>query len=76
MGATEQPSHLAVDQLEVRRERALAERYLLSQREAMDKGLGDGPRPLEYDKNGFPLPQRRAGFVKRVARLLNPSLGP
>jgi len=26
--------------------------------------------PLEYDESGFPLPQHRPGFAKRVARLL------
>jgi anti-sigma regulatory factor (Ser/Thr protein kinase) len=30
------------------------------------------PRPLEFDENGFPLPQRTPGFVERVARLLKP----
>lgn len=31
----------------------------------------DGPRPREYDANGFPVPQRNTSFVERVARLLN-----
>ena len=30
-----------------------------------------GPHPREYDANGFPVPQRNASFVERVARLLN-----
>jgi hypothetical protein len=33
----------------------------------------DGPRPREYDANGFPVPQRNTSFVERVARLLNAS---
>jgi hypothetical protein len=28
-------------------------------------------RPLEFDRNGFPVAQRTPGFVTRVARLLN-----
>jgi hypothetical protein len=31
----------------------------------------DGPHPREYDANGFPVPQRNASFVERVARLRN-----
>lgn len=31
-----------------------------------------GPRPTEFDANGFPVPQRNPSFVERVARLLNP----
>jgi hypothetical protein len=33
----------------------------------------DRPRPLEFDGNGFPVPQRIPSFVTRVARLLSPS---
>lgn len=33
----------------------------------------DGVRPLEFDENGFPIPQRNTGFLERVARLLSPS---
>jgi hypothetical protein len=33
----------------------------------------DLPRPLEFDDNGFPIPQRTPSFVTRVARLLRPS---
>jgi len=33
----------------------------------------DRPRPLEFDKNGFPVAQRTPSFVTRVARLLGPS---
>jgi hypothetical protein len=49
-----------------------AERYRLSQRE-MRKGKADGdgrPHPLEYDSNGFPAPQRLAGFGERIRRLI------
>jgi len=28
-------------------------------------------RPLEFDRNGFPVAQRNPTFVTRVARLLN-----
>jgi hypothetical protein len=28
-------------------------------------------RPLEFDRNGFPVAQRNPSFVTRVARLLN-----
>jgi len=33
----------------------------------------DRARPLEFDKNGFPVAQRTPSFVTRVARLLSPS---
>ena len=33
----------------------------------------DRPRPLEFDKDGFPIAQRTHSFVTRVARLLSPS---
>jgi hypothetical protein len=54
--------------------RAGAERYGRRQREARSGGARstDGARPLEFDKSGFPIPQRNPGFVERVARLLNP----
>jgi hypothetical protein len=32
----------------------------------------DGPRPQEFDANGFPIPQPNTSFVQRVARLLDP----
>jgi hypothetical protein len=32
----------------------------------------DGPHPQEFDANGFPVPQRNASFLERVATLLNP----
>jgi hypothetical protein len=34
-------------------------------------GSGTGPRPLEFDENGFPIPQPVSGFVQRVGRLIN-----
>jgi hypothetical protein len=49
--------------------------YRSSQRDAL-RGRGNDPqrsRPLEFDESGFPLPQDRPGFARRVARLLNPS---
>jgi hypothetical protein len=33
---------------------------------------GGGPRPQEFDANGFPVPQPNTSFVQRVARLLDP----
>jgi hypothetical protein len=56
------------------REQAGAERYQRRQRQVR-RGRGaavDHPRPLEFDKSGFPIPQRTPSFVARVARLLNP----
>jgi hypothetical protein len=32
----------------------------------------DRPGPLEFDRNGFPVAQRRLDFVARVERLLSP----
>lgn len=46
----------------------------LEQRE-LRSGTGrgvDGPRPQEFDTNGFPVPQPNTSFVQRVARLLAP----
>jgi hypothetical protein len=31
---------------------------------------GNG-RPIQYDESGYPIPQDRPNFAKRVARLLN-----
>jgi hypothetical protein len=40
----------------------------------------DRPRPLEFDRHGFPVaqrsPQRSPDFVARVDRLLSPSAEP
>ena len=33
----------------------------------------DHPRPLEFDRNGFPIAQRMPSVVTRVARLLSSS---
>jgi hypothetical protein len=49
-------------------------RYEQRQRE-VKSGLGrssEWAHPLEFDESGFPIPQRRPGFVERVARLLAP----
>ena len=53
---------------------AAAERYQRRQREIRrGKGRDDErPGPQEYDRSGFPIPQSRPSFVKRVARLLSP----
>jgi hypothetical protein len=56
------------------REEAAAEHYHRSQRQPRSArvGEGEGPRPLEFDRNGFPLPQPTPSFVLRVARLRKP----
>ena len=50
-----------------------ARSYQRSQWLATRKGAElDRPRPLEFDRNGFPVRQRSANFFTRVARLLSP----
>lgn len=49
-----------------------AMRYERYQREIQRGGRGEGPRPREFDSNGFPIPQDNPSFRERVARLLNP----
>jgi hypothetical protein len=52
--------------------RESAERYQHRQRE-MRRGTaraGDGPRPLEFDEGGFPIPQPIPRFAKRIGRLI------
>jgi hypothetical protein len=72
MSATDQPSALA-SQLDARRDRLGAERYRQRQRDVRrGRPPTGGAHPLEYDENGFPLPQRNSSFIERVARLLNP----
>ena len=75
MSATDEPSALA-RQLEARRDRLGAELHEQLQRRAR---RGRDPivagHPLEYDENGFPLPQRNSSFLERVTRLLNPHHG-
>jgi hypothetical protein len=49
-------------------------RYAFKQRE-LTSGIRrelPGPRPQEFDTNGFPVPQPNTSFVQRVARLLDP----
>jgi hypothetical protein len=56
------------------REQAAAEGYQRSQAQ-IRRGRAEPaerPRPLEFDRNGFPVPQRPPSFVQRVARLLSP----
>jgi hypothetical protein len=56
------------------REQALGESYQWSQRQ-LRRGRAEGAdraRPLEFDRNGFPIEQHRPSFVQRVARLLSP----
>jgi hypothetical protein len=48
-----------------------------SQRPQKQAGRGETEtagraRPLEFDRNGFPVAQRNSSFVTRVAQLLNP----
>jgi hypothetical protein len=49
-----------------------AERYRLAQHEATNGRAGAVERahPLEFDRNGFPAPQRLASFADRVRRLI------
>jgi hypothetical protein len=74
VSAIEQPSaRVGQDQLEALGGRAGGNGYL-----SLDGELRSGrdpaefPRPLEFDANGFPVPQRNSSFVKRVERLVNP----
>ena len=59
----------------VLREHEGAERYRRRQQQVRRgrRDTLDLPRPLEFDDNGFPIPQRTPSFVTRVARLLRPS---
>jgi hypothetical protein len=53
------------------RKYAATEREAGNHRATADRGKGDhGPRPMEYDASGFPIPQRTTDFNERVARLL------
>jgi hypothetical protein len=56
----------------VLREQQGAERYWLNQREATNgkRAAEERAHPLEYDRNGFPTPQRIATFAVRVRRLI------
>jgi hypothetical protein len=50
-----------------------AERYQHRQRE-MRRGEArsdDGPRPLEFDHSGFPIPQPSRRFSQRLGRLIH-----
>jgi hypothetical protein len=59
----------------VLREHEGAERYRRRQQQVRRgrRDTVDRPRPLEFDSNGFPIPQRTPSFVTRVARLLRPT---
>jgi|Tabmets5t2r1_1033131.scaffolds.fasta_scaffold01484_3 hypothetical protein len=74
MSSTDQPAVLArPGRPGARGQRTDAERYRggkPSVRRARDRA--QAPHPLEYDASGFPLEQRTASFVERVARLRNP----
>jgi hypothetical protein len=49
-----------------------AAHYQLRQREMRsgENRADDGPRPLEFDDGGFPIPQRSPRFVQRIGRLI------
>jgi hypothetical protein len=55
-------------------ERAGAERYRRSQRQASSGRVAaaDRPHPREFDASGFPIAQLFPSFATRVARLLSP----
>jgi hypothetical protein len=74
MSATHRPSGLATPgRPEVGRNGSAADGNAQRQQEARGGRHTDGgPRPLEFDEAGFPIPQRNSSFVKRVARLLKP----
>jgi hypothetical protein len=50
------------------------ERYERYQREMRSGARRSpaGPRPREFDENGFPIPQHNSTFLARVGRLLSP----
>ena len=50
---------------------ALSEQASAARYEQDQQGIR-GPHPREFDANGFPMPQRNASLLERVARLLNP----
>jgi hypothetical protein len=54
-------------------QRAAYAGYRRWQREESRRRASDARRagPVEFDESGFPLPQERPGFAKRVARLLS-----
>jgi hypothetical protein len=52
-------------------QQASAERYLQHQVWRDGADARDRPRPLEFDTDGFPIAQRRPGFVNRVGRLID-----
>jgi len=49
---------------------ARAERYWQRQVWRGEADAHERPRPLEFDALGFPVPQSRPGFLRRVGRLL------
>jgi len=52
-------------------QQASAERYWQHHPWREEADAEDRPRPLEFDLEGFPIAQRRPGFVERVGRLIN-----
>jgi hypothetical protein len=60
--------------VEAAREQARAEHYERYQWEpsGADAHATGHARPLEFDANGFPVPQHSRTFFERVSRLLNP----
>ena len=56
-------------------EQAGAARYAQHQRELRTQAArrATGPRPREFDANGFPVAQPNSTLRDRIARLLNPS---
>jgi hypothetical protein len=52
-----------------------AERYAQAQRDRRDGRARseERPHPLEFDRNGFPTPQRLGSFRARVRRLISGS---
>lgn len=74
VSATDQPSaRVGQDQLEALGGHAGAKLHLSLEGELKsERDPAELPRPMEFDANGFPVPQRNSSFVKRVERLVDP----
>jgi hypothetical protein len=65
MSETQPRTALASDQQRFRNVESSSEGLVNPTSKAVDR-----PRPLEFDRNGFPVAQRPPDFVTRVARWL------
>jgi hypothetical protein len=70
--ATEAQPRRWLSAVEAALDESNGERYQLRQREMTRRRAPESrARPLEFDENGFPIPQPVSGFVQRVGRLIN-----